>query len=116
MSDYMEYIKCADVLISPSLDYKDQYILKCSECDDCFNDIDSLIQHYLNHQYEDAILEEKTVSGLIDAIYEGGDKNEMDVQENVTIKYEYLSEEPDDMVCASNGCVLHLRVQIFGIF
>ncbi|XP_073831906.1 uncharacterized protein [Musca autumnalis] len=100
MIDNMEYIKCGEVLLSPSLDCKDQYILKCIECEDCYTDLDMLVEHCLVHYQQNiAELEKSSVSALIDDMFDGDGNDDIGgVPEKVTIKYELLSEvEPDEM-------------------
>lgn len=52
MNKYLEYKKCGDVLVPPSLNYKEQYILKCCECNEYFFILDALLDHYLVHDDE----------------------------------------------------------------
>lgn len=52
MEKYLEYRKCGDVLVPPSLNYKEQYILKCCECKEYFFIVDAFLDHYLAHACE----------------------------------------------------------------
>lgn len=49
MPSYSDYIKGGEVLIAPTLDYKEQFILKCQECEYYYEQLDSFVSHCLGH-------------------------------------------------------------------
>lgn len=49
MTNYLDYIRGGEFLIAPSLDYKDQYILKCCECEEYYDQLETLFSHCIGH-------------------------------------------------------------------
>ncbi|XP_075155028.1 uncharacterized protein LOC142228474 [Haematobia irritans] len=100
------YVKCGEVLISSSsLNNKDDCILRCTDCADCFSEISELILHYhRTHSSNDHDQDDegkKSPQCLIEEIFEevdmGEEQHEIEIldpqdDETLTIKYEYLSE------------------------
>ncbi|XP_073831489.1 uncharacterized protein [Musca autumnalis] len=49
MYDYDDYIKCGEILLSPSITDKEQFILKCSDCDRYYCELQLFIPHWQRH-------------------------------------------------------------------
>ncbi|XP_073831488.1 uncharacterized protein [Musca autumnalis] len=54
MRDYDDYIKCGEILLSPSITDKDQFILKCSDCDKYYLELRLFIPHWQKHYNDDS--------------------------------------------------------------
>lgn len=53
MCDFDDYIKCGEILLSPSIHDKDQFLLKCSDCEKYYCDLQLFIPHWQRH-YNDS--------------------------------------------------------------
>ncbi|XP_073828376.1 uncharacterized protein [Musca autumnalis] len=53
MDDYIEYILCGEILVASSVNTKDQYFLKCNECNDYYPSLDEFIIHHQTDHNEE---------------------------------------------------------------
>ncbi|XP_013108543.2 zinc finger protein 774 isoform X1 [Stomoxys calcitrans] len=58
MDKYTDYIKFGDILISPSLHFEDDYILRCCECNEYYSNIEELLIH-CTVQHSDELVQEE---------------------------------------------------------
>ncbi|XP_019893712.2 uncharacterized protein LOC101891538 [Musca domestica] len=61
--EILRYLRCGEILIASSCDYKDPYILKCDHCGDVYSAVDSFLNHCIYH-------------------FQLGEKNEIGLKEN----------------------------------
>ncbi|XP_061386267.1 zinc finger protein 90 homolog [Musca vetustissima] len=47
--DILRYLRCGEILIASSCDYKDPYILKCNHCGDIYSVVESFLNHCIGH-------------------------------------------------------------------
>lgn len=86
MAVSMDYIKGGEVLIAPRLDYKYQYLLKCSECGECYCLLGPFISHCASHYQRESSVEEKCPeleSSYVEVKYDGEHADEEDEKEPV---------------------------------
>lgn len=74
MGDSAEYYHCGEIIVAFSPNYKDQYFMKCIECDEYFSSLEDFISHHQTIHN----MKSETLSGDNES---GGELEDHDVEE-----------------------------------
>ncbi|XP_073828954.1 uncharacterized protein [Musca autumnalis] len=100
MCDFDDYIKCGEILLSPSVTDKDQFILKCSDCDKFYSELRFFIPHWQNHYIDE--------ESELDDVYEedawiDGPLHKEELKEELDVKQEEIEDEHHQASIAEIG-------------
>ncbi|XP_061394219.1 zinc finger protein 26-like [Musca vetustissima] len=85
MEDYIEYILCGEILASTSISSKDQYFLKCNECNGYYSTLDEFIVHHQSNHNDE------TLDGSQAELIEEENEEYLEIYSPLSVK----SEQPD---------------------